>query len=82
MEPRAGAAVGETREAAMMKSAKDQDGLALETLTAVIAHSQIVVAWPARRPQCLPAGFDEIDGAILDWIAAEGRRAGGSFVRM
>jgi hypothetical protein len=53
----------------------------LETLTAVIAHSQIVVAdrTPRRR---LPAGFDDCDIAILDWIAAEGRRAGRSFVRM
>jgi hypothetical protein len=81
MEPRAGAVVGGAREAAM-KSGKDQDGLALETLTAVIAHSRIVIAQPATLAQCLPAGFDEIDSAILDWIAAEGRRAGGSFVRM
>jgi hypothetical protein len=46
----------------------------LETLAAVIARSQIVVAGrtPCRR---LPAGFDEVDVAILDWIAAEGRRA-------
>ena len=45
----------------------------LETLTAVIARSQIVVA----RPPCqrLPAGFDEVDLAILNWIAAEGRRS-------
>jgi hypothetical protein len=45
----------------------------LETLTAVIAHSQIVVA----RPPCegLPAGFDDVDIAILNWIAAEDRRA-------
>jgi hypothetical protein len=46
----------------------------LETLAMVIARSQIVVADPARRP--LPLGFDEVDAAILDWIAAEGRRAG------
>jgi len=45
----------------------------LETLAAVIAHSQIVVAAPGRR---LPAGFDEIDIAILDWIVAETRYAG------
>jgi hypothetical protein len=45
----------------------------LETLAAVIAHSQIVVAAPGR---CLPAGFDEIDIAILDWIVAETRYAG------
>jgi hypothetical protein len=45
----------------------------LDTLSAVIARSQIVVA----RPPCrrLPAGFDDVDIAILNWIAAEGRRA-------
>jgi hypothetical protein len=47
----------------------------LETLAMVIARSQIVVADPALR-QLLPAGFDEVDVVILDWIAAEGRRAG------
>ena len=51
----------------------------LDTLTTVIAHSQIVVARillarsAARR---LPAGFEAADIAILDWIASEGRRAG------
>jgi hypothetical protein len=45
----------------------------LETLAAVIAHSQIVVAAPVRR---LPAGFDEVDIAVLDWIVAETRYAG------
>jgi hypothetical protein len=48
----------------------------LETLTAVIAHSQIVVAKPAARmaKRRLPGGFEAADVAILDWIAAEGRR--------
>jgi len=51
----------------------------VETLAAVIAHSQIVVAAPRRR---LPAGFDEADIAILDWIVAEARYAGRSYARM
>jgi hypothetical protein len=53
----------------------------LETLAAVIAHSQIIVVdqRPRRR---LPTGFDDCDIAVLDWIAAEGRRAGRSFIRM
>ncbi len=53
---------------------KDEQYSDLETLAAVIARSQIVVAerMPRRR---LPAGFDEVDIAILDWIAAEDRRA-------
>ena len=57
----------------------------VDTLAAVIAHSQIVVpavfAQPARRAR-LPAGFEEADIAILDWIAAQGLRTGHSFVRM
>jgi hypothetical protein len=46
----------------------------LETLAAVIARSQIIVSDrpPYRR---LPSGFDDVDVDILDWIAAEGRRA-------
>lgn len=51
----------------------------VETLAAVIAHSQIIVAEPSKR---LPAGYDDVDVAILEWIAAEGRRAGRAFVRM
>ncbi len=61
-----------------------EQGTDLETLTTVIAHSQIVVAWAfagaARRR--LPAGFEAADVAILDWIASEGRRAGRGLVRM
>jgi hypothetical protein len=51
----------------------------VETLAAVIARSQIVVAEPAKR---LPAGYDDVDVAILDWIAAEGRRAGRNYPLM
>ena len=56
----------------------------LETLVAAIARSPIVVAArPARPPRRrLPAGFDEVDIAILDWIAAQGRRAGRGFLPM
>ncbi len=52
----------------------------LETLAAVIARSQIVVERAPRRR--LPPGFDEVDVAILDWIAAEARRASHGLVRM
>jgi hypothetical protein len=45
----------------------------LDTLTAVIAHSQIVVAASGAH---LPVGFDEVDIAILDWIIAETRYSG------
>jgi hypothetical protein len=53
----------------------------LETLAAVIARSPIVVAQPALRRR-LPDGFDAVDVAILDWIAAEGRRTGRALVRL
>ncbi len=52
-------------------------GSDVETLAAVIAHSQIVVTAPARR---FLVGFDEVDIAILDWIVAEARNAGRSYL--
>jgi hypothetical protein len=45
----------------------------LETLTAAIARSPIVAKHRAPRP---PAGFDEVDVAVLEWIIEEARRAG------
>jgi hypothetical protein len=51
----------------------------VETLAAVIAHSQIVVAEPAQR---FLADFDEVDIAILDWIIAESRYADRSYLPM
>jgi hypothetical protein len=62
-----------------MQEATSPDRSDFDMLAVVIAHSQIIVAEPVWH---LPAGFDDIDIAILDWIAAEGRRelplAGGS----
>jgi hypothetical protein len=43
----------------------------LYALTAAIARSPIVVR---RRAALLPAGFDQVDVAILNWIAAEARQ--------
>jgi len=59
----------------MMQNSIDEHSPDVETLAAVIARSQIVVfpVGPAKR---LPAGFDEADVAVLDWIVAEGRRLG------
>ena len=62
-----------------MQVAADQHRSDLDTLTAVIAHSQIVVVDETAR---LPVGFDDVDIAILRWIAAEGRRVGRGFLRM
>jgi hypothetical protein len=53
-----------------MTFSMDQDQPTVEMLVAAIARSPIVVARPPLR---LPAGFEDIDVAILDWIAAEAR---------
>ena len=64
----------------MKMAGLDVEALAdVETLAAVIAHSQIVVAEPARR---FLAGFDEADIAILDWIIAESRHLSRSYLPM
>jgi hypothetical protein len=55
------------------------DATKVAVITAAIANSQIVCAWPHGPAQPLPAGFDEVDIAILEWIATEGRRAGRGF---
>ncbi len=65
-----------------MNSFPNSVDLAPSLLAAVVAHSQIVVPQPVRAVPLLPAGFDEVDIAILDWIAAEGRRASRDFVRL
>jgi len=62
-----------------MKSARNQVRPDLSVLSAVIAHSQIVMVLPAGTAQHLPAGFDDVDIVILEWIAAEGRRIGPSY---
>jgi hypothetical protein len=59
-----------------MKLGNDLHNPTVETLAAVIAHSQIIMAQPRRPVPRLPAGFDDGDIAVLDWIAAEGRRLG------
>ena len=46
----------------------------VETLALVITQSQIVVAQPHSPMPALPAGFEDLDIAVLDWIAVEGRR--------
>jgi len=54
----------------------------VEALAAVVARSQIVVALPRVEIRHLPPGFDDADIAILDWIVAESRRGGRSFLPM
>jgi hypothetical protein len=45
----------------------------LEAILAIIGRSPIAATRPTAD---LPAGYTEVDVAILDWIAAEGRRIG------
>jgi hypothetical protein len=45
--------------------------LDIATITSAIERSDIVVAAAAER---LPAGYDQIDVAVLRWIVSEGRR--------
>jgi hypothetical protein len=61
-----------------MRSSRNYIRPELSTLTATIAHSQIVVTLAAA--QRFPAGFDDRDVAILQWIAAEGRHAKRSYL--
>jgi hypothetical protein len=46
----------------------------LGRLAAAIAQSQITVPEPRAPLPLLPDGFDEVDLAILVWIAGESRR--------
>ena len=70
----------EDLEAAMVTAA-DPQFPDLETLATVIARSPIVVRRAVARRR-LPAGFEDLDLAILDWIAAEGARARRFLVRV
>ena len=54
----------------------------VEVLAAMIAHSQIMMTQPAEPRPRFPAGFDDIDIAVLEWIAAEGRRLDRSLLQM
>ena len=51
----------------------------LQAILAMIGRSPITVAQPAID---LPLGFTEVDVAVLDWIAAEGRRLGRGHTRL
>lgn len=62
-----------------MKFAMDRDLVTAETLAATIGRSPIVIARPASA---LPVGFEDVDIAVLNWIVAEGRRAGRPFPLM
>ena len=52
----------------------------LGTLVAVIERSPIRV--PTLVVRSLPAGFDELDIAVLDWIVAQARASGRNYAHM
>ena len=62
----------------------------IETLASAIAHSPIVVARILTQPclrgrfraDSLPDGFEDVDLAILRWIAQEGRRVSRALARI
>jgi hypothetical protein len=56
-----------------MKFKKDPDGPSLEALVALLEHSHIVAVEPDEPAARFPAGFDDVDIAILEWLAAERR---------
>jgi hypothetical protein len=61
-----------------MRSNRDYIDPDLSRFRAAIAHSQIVVTLKAA--QHFPAGFDDRDVAILQWIAADSRQAKRTYV--
>jgi hypothetical protein len=63
----------------VMKRPMDQNPITLETIAATIAASPIVIVPPVAL---LPAGFEEVDVAILDWLAGEAQRMRRSFAFM
>jgi hypothetical protein len=64
-----------------MRVNRNYIGPDLSTLTAAIAHSQIVVTLAVAQ-RFLPVGYDDQDVAvaILQWIAAQGRHAKRSYL--
>jgi hypothetical protein len=52
------------------------------TIAAIIARSPIVVAPIAAARRHLPDGYEDVDVAVLDWIAAEARLIGRALFRI
>lgn len=51
----------------------------LQAILAMIGRSPIAIARPVAD---LPDSFTAVDVAVLDWIAAEGRRIGRGYTRL
>jgi hypothetical protein len=58
-----------------MRSTTEQDLLELCALAEAIARSPIFLPARTAAASRLPPGFEAVDVAVLDWIAAEGRAA-------
>jgi hypothetical protein len=54
----------------------DQDGLSVAALAALVARSPIVTAAPDRLASQFLVGFEDVDIAVLRWIAGERARVG------
>jgi hypothetical protein len=66
---------------ATIEQRPDIETLDIAALVLAIARSPIVVAQASSRRR-LPDGFEDVDLAVLDWIAREGRRVGRSLIRI
>jgi hypothetical protein len=56
-----------------------RDRSLLQAILAMISRSPIAFGQPVAD---LPDNFTEVDVAVLDWIAAEGRRIGRGYTRL
>ena len=56
-----------------MTSVRDRGCPSLEALVAVIVHSPIIAARPDRATARFLIGFEDVDIAVLEWIARERR---------
>ena len=45
----------------------DLNRLSVSPIAAMVAHSPIIVSWPAYR-MSVPNGYDRVDIKILEWI--------------
>ena len=64
-----------------MTFVSDQGRSSLEAIFAVIAHSPIIAPRPDRLTgRFLIVGFEDVDIAVLQWIARERRRPGAGTV--
>ena len=56
-----------------MTSVRDQGCPSLEAVVAIIAHSPIIAAQRDRAAARFLIGFEDVDIAVLEWIARERR---------